>query len=269
MMVVVAGIAFVGGCSSGHDASGPGGRATVAPSTRSEAASTTLPDATAADETTPATTSTVAPSTTQPAQPGFDLSSESVAPVPDGAGVAAASAIQARPFDGAEIPELAADYSETEFLVSGIASTYSGPANRPAVAASTGTRYVTRVLVRAPSDPSRFSGRVVMEPFNTSGSADADVVWMSVGSMLEAEGDAWVGVTVRSSSLSPLRQFDPVRYADLVLATNTWSGTSSGTLVGCSRRAGIGVPAEGPRRRHCISPATPRVVSTSRPLHQR
>ena len=76
------------------------------------------------------------------------------------------------------------------------------------------------MLVRAPSDPSRFSGRVFLEPFNTSGTADADIVWSMIGPILEEQGDAWIGVTARSSSVAPLQQFDPVRYAGLTIATN-------------------------------------------------
>ena len=105
-------------------------------------------------------------------------------------------------------------------LVAGSADSYSGPAVGPPTVASTGTDYVTRVLVRAPTDPARFSGRVFLEPFNTSGTDDADIVWSMIGPLLEEHGDAWIGVTARSSSVAPLQQFDPVRYAGLTIATN-------------------------------------------------
>jgi Alpha/beta hydrolase domain len=140
----------------------------------------------------------------------LDISSLQLRPVPDGAGVPQASAGVA----------LSPDYAERELLVAGLASTYSGPSTGPATVTRTNTRYVTRLLVRAPTDPSTFSGRVVMEPFNTSGGADAGVVWGQIGSMLEAAGDAWIGVTVRSSSQAHLLAFDPVRYRAIDIAVN-------------------------------------------------
>ena len=153
-------------------------------------------------------------------QAGFDISGVVVEPVPGGGGVAQASAIEARTYDGGEIPGLGADYSETEYVMSGVADTYAGPAVGPATSASTGNEYATRLLVRAPSDPERFSGRVFVEPFNTSGAADSDVVWAMIGPMLEDNGDAWVGVTVRASSVAPLQEFDPERYGALDIASS-------------------------------------------------
>ena len=59
-------------------------------------------------------------------------------------------------------------YVEKEFLVQGDASTYSGPVTGPVEVTQTNVPYATRVLVRYPKDASKFSGRVVVEPFNTS-----------------------------------------------------------------------------------------------------
>ena len=63
---------------------------------------------------------------------------------------------------------LAPGYVEKEFLVQGDASTYGGPVTGPVEVAQTNVPYATRVLVRYPKDASKFSGRVVVEPFNTS-----------------------------------------------------------------------------------------------------
>ncbi len=209
------------GCTSGDDASG----------TTDTVTATASPEVTSSIETGPASTADIAAPTTpavttattavpEPVQVAFDISDVAVEPVPVGGGVAQSSTIATRTFDGGEIAGLAADYTETEYLVSGTADTYSGPAVGPATVASNGNGYTTRVLVRAPSDPARFSGRVFVEPFNTSGTADSDVVWAMVGPTLEDNGDAWVGVTVRASSVAPLLEFDPVRYGGLDIASN-------------------------------------------------
>jgi hypothetical protein len=86
--------------------------------------------------------------------------------------------------------------------------------------ASTGHDYVTRLLVRRPTDAARFSGRVVVEPFNTSAGADLDAAWSVLRPRLVAQGDAWVGVTVRTTSLAPLAKADAARYQGLSLSSN-------------------------------------------------
>ena len=79
---------------------------------------------------------------------------------------------------------------------------------------------MTRLLVRLPSDPAARSGRVVVEPFNTSNGPDSDVIWSRASTLLQAQGDAWVGVSVRSSSARSLERHDPIRYADVDIPTN-------------------------------------------------
>ena len=248
VMVVLVLVGSAAGCSSGDDPSAASDARVATTTPRADDSSSTTGVASTTTAPALATSAVEAvPSSSTPVEVGFDLSTTHLAAPAAGGGVAATSAVESRPFDGAELPAIDAGYVETEFLVSGIASTYSGPATGPATVASTGVSYVTRVLVRAPSDPARFSGRVWMEPFNTSGGSDADVIWASVGTMLEDEGDAWVGVTVRASSVSPLQQYDPIRYADLMIPSNDveWDiirhlggllreGADAGPLAGAS-----------------------------------
>ncbi len=143
-----------------------------------------------------------------------------IAAVPIGNGVAQSAAITARTSDGVVVGRLHPGYSEVEHIVSGVAGAYSGPASRPATSTAGAFPFATRVLARFPSDPSRFSGRVILEPFNSSNGPDVDALWARVAPLLESYGDAWVGVTVRASSARHLRAFDPVRYAGLDLAVN-------------------------------------------------
>ena len=133
-------------------------------------------------------------------------------------------------------------YEDAEYLVNGVAKTYSGPATGPAQETGVEHRFATRLLTRYPLDPDRFSGRVFLEPFNTSRNGiDSDVVWDQVATLLQSNGDAWVGVTVRSSAGDALRACDPERYAELDLAINDveWDilrqvGYSSEAKRGCS-----------------------------------
>lgn len=180
VVLVLAGLAA--GCS-GDDGS---------PTAGSDAASTPSP-----------TTIATAP------QAGFDISRVELDPVPEGGGV---------PQSGAEA--LPAGYVEAEYLLSGTAATYRGEPNEPATPTGRESDYTTRIIVRTPSDPAAFSGRVVVEPFNTSGGADRDVIWLQADQMLVEAGDAWVGVTVRTNSGILMQDFDAARYADVDVPTN-------------------------------------------------
>jgi hypothetical protein len=92
----------------------------------------------------------------------------------------------------------------------------------PVEVTQTDVPYVTRVLVHHPEDPSKFSGRVVVEPFNTSsiGGKDNAVVWSMLAPLLQARGDAWVGVTERTSAGEALKGADATRYAEIDVPSN-------------------------------------------------
>jgi len=147
-----------------------------------------------------------------------DIADLRIRPIPDGSGVPQLTATTATPTS--PTPTLSDDYVEDEFLLSGTANTYSGPSTGPATKASGDNPYVTRVVVRYPKDPADFSGRVFLEPFNTTTGPDLDAIWRQIAPLLEANGDAWVGVSVRSTSAQELQAFDPVRYADLSIPVN-------------------------------------------------
>ncbi len=151
-----------------------------------------------------ATTTTAAPTP----RADLDLRAVRLAPLPEG--------------DGGPLPSasLSPDYTEQEHLLSGEAMTYSGPASEPATPTGDSVAYVTRVLVRFPSDRRDFSGRVWVEPYNTSGGGELDAVWALLAPMLQDNGDAWVGVTERFGSVSALQSTDPVRYAAIDIPTN-------------------------------------------------
>jgi hypothetical protein len=121
---------------------------------------------------------------------------------------------------GDTLPTLDSTYTEAEFMVSGTAGAYSGPATGPVAPLPESTPFATRILVRMPSDAASFSGRVVIEPFNTSAGADLDVVWLRSHALLQAQGDVWVGVTGRAASAGSLERLDPDRYSSLDLPTN-------------------------------------------------
>lgn len=140
--------------------------------------------------------------------------------IPCGAGVPETSATRPPSEFDDDLPKFSEDYTEVEYLLAGMANRYTGPAIGPPTVVSGGHRYVTRVLARYPKDPSRFSGRVVVEPFNTTYGLDRDALWLHVAGLLQAQGDAWIGITERATSATQLKGFDPQRYADVEIGSN-------------------------------------------------
>jgi hypothetical protein len=130
-------------------------------------------------------------------------------------------------------------YQQREYVASGVATSYRavGGMTRngrwhfvPAQKAA----YRTRVLVRMPSNPARFSGNVIVEWLNVSAGIDSSPEWGNNYQEITRSGDAWVGVSaqrigvmggpvlvkvtgVPGSDLAGkgLRTADPVRYGSL------------------------------------------------------
>jgi hypothetical protein len=108
-------------------------------------------------------------------------------------------------------------YVEEEYIIGGDACVYSWPdsSKAPIIVREDG-KYRTRILVRKPKDPSKFSGFVAMECFNGSNMIDHQSAgWGLTQEYLLDSGDAWVGFTKDFHCFSVLEQFDPKRYANL------------------------------------------------------
>src|SRR5712691_3025090 len=143
------------------------------------------------------------------------------------------------PVSSDSVPFLAADknleptdlkkhgYIEEEFIVTGTANVYDWAANGALTVKTPNVPYGTRVLVRRPADPGRFSGDVVVEPLNTVRRNDWSWMWGYVGEQILQHGDAWVGITLPSSSQA-LRKFNPARYVAVSFANPTPTPCTAG-----------------------------------------
>jgi len=81
---------------------------------------------------------------------------------------------------------------EEEYFVSGTA-----PArNAHGGVIEAAVPYTTRIVVRRPADPARFTGTVHVEPFHVLG--ENAPTWGVAGDAIARRGDAWIGVTVNS-----------------------------------------------------------------------
>ena len=103
------------------------------------------------------------------------------------------------------------DYTENEYFYSGTATDLSTGATAP---------YTSRMLVRLPRDPAKFSGTIVVEWLNVTGQMDLETAWPVEGKYLMAHGIGYVGVSAQEAGVccgpTTLKGWDPERYAPLV-----------------------------------------------------
>jgi hypothetical protein len=104
-------------------------------------------------------------------------------------------------------------YVEEEYLVSGSANVYDFDADSNVVVKTAHAPYTTRILVRRPASPQKFSGTVVVELLNPTAMYDLDFQWQFAGAYFIEHGDAWVGITSKPVTAKALKTFDPNRYA--------------------------------------------------------
>jgi len=105
-------------------------------------------------------------------------------------------------------------YAEEEFIVSGSANVYDWAADGSISVKTPDAPYATRILVRHPSDRSKFSGTVVVELMNTARRFDWSMMWGYAHDYFIEHGDAWVGITM-PGAIQGLQKFNPTRYAAL------------------------------------------------------
>lgn len=161
-------------------------------------------------------------------------------------------------------------YVQHEYMASGNATSYriNGPLSsdgRWSFVPDGHASYRTRVLMRYPADPARFSGTVVVEWLNVSGGVDADPEWASLYQEILRRGDAWAGISTQQIGVmggpvlvtvpgpgsqvvgKGLRGIDPQRYGSLDLPGDGFSFDIF-TQVARAIRAGEGMAGLKPPR---------------------
>ncbi len=137
----------------------------------------------------------------------------------------------------------AADYTEEEFFFSGTATAFERDPSAPAWD-STGTwtarpsttippaAYESRMLVRRPTDPTKFNGYVVVEWLNVTAQIDLAPDYGYYQTELLRDGFIWVGVSAQAVGVNgnlllganfALKSWDPVRYAPLLHPGDNYS----------------------------------------------
>jgi hypothetical protein len=112
-------------------------------------------------------------------------------------------------------------YRLDEYLISGKANVYNWGADGKAATPQVQTKnapYTTRIIVRRPDNPRKFSGNVWVELNNPSRGWDVEVEWPTVQDKVLRDGDIWVAVTVKPNVIASLKRIDSSRYAKLSMA---------------------------------------------------
>ena len=95
-----------------------------------------------------------------------------------------------------------AGYDVGEYVASGTATSYRADGalssdGRWNFVPDSSAPYRTRVVVRRPSNPARFSGTVIVEWLNVSGGVDAGPDYDTLQEEITRAGDVWVGVSAQ------------------------------------------------------------------------
>jgi hypothetical protein len=112
-------------------------------------------------------------------------------------------------------------YAEREFTMSGGANVYkqsgiwSSNGKWGVSVSQADVPYTTRLLVRYPTNPTKFNGTVVFEWLNDTTGGDQDPVWAQLYNELIKKGYAYVGVTAQRPGMKDLAAWDPARYGKL------------------------------------------------------
>ena len=114
-----------------------------------------------------------------------------------------------------------AGYVEEEFFVSGRANVYDWAADGSPAIKTPNAPYTTRIMLRRPIDPRRFSGNVIVEIGNVGRGYDFSFSWGVSHDYFMESGDAWVAITYSPENVEALKTFDPARYASLSMANPT------------------------------------------------
>jgi hypothetical protein len=128
-------------------------------------------------------------------------------------------------------------YVEEEYFISGRANVYDWPVSGDLTVVTPNAPYTTRILVRRPSDPARFSGNVAVEIMHTPNRQDFSLMWGWAHDHFLEHGDAYVAVTVMPVAALALQVFDSARYAPISFANPTPDAPCPGG------RAGVGDPS--------------------------
>jgi L-ascorbate metabolism protein UlaG (beta-lactamase superfamily) len=147
---------------------------------------------------------------------------QKVTPVPRVTGPVPATA-DSRPFMAAADAQTSLNlpaygYVEEEFFISGMANAYDWDSSGAVTVRTADAPYTTRILLRRPIDPARFSGTVWVDMLNPARGYDFAENWGTTNYYIMDHGDASIGVTIFPAAIRGLKKFDPKRHGTISMA---------------------------------------------------
>jgi hypothetical protein len=165
-------------------------------------------------------------------------------------------------------------YVQHEYAAAGTATSYKADGaltqdGRWKFVPDASAPYRTRVIVRAPANPTAFKGTIIVEWLNVSGGVDANPEWVSLREEIVRAGDAWVGVSAQRIGVEGgpvlvnvqgvpgaedagkgLKAIDPARYGTL---EHPGDGYSFDIFTQVARAIGKGEGMSGLKPRRVIA----------------
>ena len=108
------------------------------------------------------------------------------------------------------------DYVEEEYYIYGTSRLYTRDreANKAKILMGQAP-YVNRFILRAPRDPRKASGNVVVELLNPSSGMEIERMWINTFRKFMRDGDIYVGLTIKPNTLKCLKVYSEERYGCL------------------------------------------------------
>ena len=162
------------------------------------------------------------------------------------------------PFTSSSVDLRSHGYAEQEYFFSGTARSFTSQQpltsdGKWQVQVASTAPYKSRMLVRAPIDPRKFNGTVIVEWLNVSAGRDIDVDWDYGYNELLNDGFAYVGVTAQVVGSSALAAWDPARYSSLSIPSDDFSYDIFSQAGQALLSGGSAGPMRGLRVRHLIA----------------
>ncbi|MBO6157896.1 MAG: hypothetical protein J6P72_01385 [Firmicutes bacterium] len=113
------------------------------------------------------------------------------------------------------VPLSDSGYVEEEYFFDGTANVYERAENGGKRIRFADAPYTSRLMIRRPADPAKFSGTIVFEINNSTPQYDLDRCWVLLRKQIMRDGDIYVGVLSKPNVIRRLMQLDAERYQSL------------------------------------------------------
>ena len=174
-------------------------------------------------------------------------------------------------FNHTNVPLANYGYTEKEYFISGTGYTYdtSVPINVTGTKITTGGPngngtypFKTRIVVRMPTNPADFNGKVIVEWQNVTAGFDLEAEWFSDPYSLINSGYAYVAVDAQNVGVNALKALNPGRYGSLEVGPTTSPSDALSYDVFASAIKAIRGDGSGPEPLGSLTPGIDNVTAS-------